>query len=586
MDDHVRKFAFAGAALAVILAVGVALYVLQPTDDSTETPPDEEPAQQSLLEAWSTKDAQEVQVTWSDSGAPTVALPGSALELGSPDYTWSTEPRGTSTILEGRREAAADISWEFTPGNPTAVFEARHTLTPDDLANPVTVELTLPSGELEAWNAKSGFHAVDAYESRSGAGTWLRWRSGEAVLTFRGWSGDRFTVTPLESGGYAVELTLWSPKAHPHIVECIGEMDVGEIRLQGRSLVEFRELPKLTAWPYPDAAEAMLLPIFVAPELHSDPQLGEARSRNAEDFASRVTTLAYGHSSPKDPRYGNGGLLGHGLGGTVVAPEKLLDSKKVASLAEDLAPTRVGIAAGGSSPADAPYDIRYASEASCETLGSPRWLGLISAATGEGVQPVREAPAPFPIQIAARVLDGRLDSLLAQGFSRAYVDQALRNRDIYAFASPLVATRNPLIGAAADALLEPERNGMWTVSPRLAGGLADVELWREEHPIGVSSVDNLVSYRAFSREAALTWTETGAPHVSAASAQSQIGYTIALEGDAALPDTLSPPPSVRVVETENGPVTLLSWDAAPDTSSLQLQRDLGQAAIDWNIAQK
>lgn len=583
MDQNARKLVFAGTGLAVILAVGITLYLVQSDqvlDDATD---DRDQAMQGWLSSWSTEGAIDVDIAPDQAGVPSVALDDAQFALGASDMSWEQTRRGASTLLTATGDTSPSLSWEFADGNPTAILRAQTNVAPADLAQPITVTLELPDGELEGWDVADGFHTVDAYNTHTGEYVWLRWSRGESSMTFRGWNGDGFAVRPSGSGGYTVEMALWRPEQHPHVVECLGELDEQPVQLDARAMVEFRALPKIVAWPYPNGAEAMMLPILVAPELHNDPQLGEARSRNARDFVDRVTTLAYGHSSPNDPRYGNGGLLGHGLGGTIVAPAKLLGKSKVQTLAKDLGPTRVGIAAGGPVSKDAPYALRYANEVGCAALRSPSTTGLISPRTDAASASLREAPRPFETQVFARVLDGRLDSLLAQGFSRAYADEARRNRDIYAFVSPLVATRNPLIGAAADALLEPERKGMWTVSPRLAGGLADVELWREAHPIGVSSVDDLVTYRAFTRDAALVWTEKGAPRLGGTRTDDQIGFTIALNGEADLPDTVSPPPRVRVVDTNNGPVTLLSWDATPDTSSLELQRDLGSAAVTWNI---
>ncbi len=586
MDQNARKLVFAGTGLVVILAVGITLYLVQSDqvlDDATD---DGDQASQGWLSTWSTEDATDVDIAPDEAGIPTVAVDDASFALGPADLSWEQTRRGASTVLTATGDASPSLSWEFAGGNPTAILRAQKDVAPGDLAEPITVALELPGGELEGWTVADGFHAIDAYNTRAGENVWLRWSRGDSSVTFRGWNGDGFAVRPSGSGGYTVEMALWRPEQHPRIVECLGELGDHSVQLKARAMVEFRALPRMVAWPYPNGAEAMMLPILVAPELHSDPQLAEARARNARDFVDRVTTVAYGHSSPKDPRYGNGGLLGHGLGGTVVAHARLLGKSKVQKLAKDLGSTRVGIAAGGPVSEDAPYAIRYANEVGCASLRSTKTTGVISPSTDESSASLREAPRPFGAQVFARVLDGRLDSLLAQGFSRAYADEALRNRDIYAFVSPLVATRNPLIGAAADALLEPERKGMWTVSPRLAGGLADVELWREEHPIAVSSVGDLVRYRAFSRDAALVWAESGAPRVSGTAVDDQIGYTIALNGEAELPDTVSPPPRVRVVETKNGPVTLLSWDAAPDTSSLELQRDLRAAAVSWNIAEE
>jgi hypothetical protein len=586
VDDNKKTFVFAGSILAILLAVGGAIFLAQSDSEDARTQ-DDQPAQtDSWLQPWSIKDSTATQITWSASAGPTAALPGHSIQLSPPDFSWSSESSGSTTLLRGEADDGTRLVWEFADGNPTAVLRVERTIPASALSKPMAVHLSLPNGQLEGWNARRGFHGVDAYRSNSGQPQWLRWQSDSASLTFRGWTGDNVLVEPATGGGFGLRLGMWAPEDHPRVLECLGEMQQSDVTLEGRLLVEFRMLPKLAVWPYPDAAEAMLLPIFLAPELHSDPQLGEAKSRHARDFAERVTTLAYGHSSAKDPRYGNGGLLGHGLGGTVVAPERLLGKRRVQRLAADLAPTRVDIAAGGPVTDDAPYQTRYSSEVSCNALRSPHVAGLISPASDESPAAFRGAPAPFEMQIFSRLLDGRLDSLLAQGFSRAYADEAVRNRDIYAFASPLVATRNPLIGAAADAVLEPERDGMWTVAPRLAGGLADVELWREEHPIGVSSVDDLVSYRTFSRDAALTWTENGAPQISGSKPGNQIGYTIALEGEAALPESLSPPPSVHVANTKNGPVTLLAWDAAPDTTSLALRRDLGNAAVEWVFVQE
>lgn len=572
--------------LVVLAGIGGVIVWIQSSPDAPETPEKEAPSRASWLPAWSTQDASEQVVTWSDSGGPAVEISGAEVRLAPRDLRWNTERRGDSTVLVGEDDDGMRVSWQFADGNPSALLRVQKTLPVDRLSEPVGIDLDLPQGGLEAWSAAGGFATVDAYRSDDATSPWVRWSNDDSSLTLRAWNGDALDAAAADDGGVRVRLSLWSPTEHPDIVECIGELEQQDVTLDARAIVEFRKLPKLATWPYPNGSAAMMLPVFVAPELHTDPQLGEAKSRNAADFVDRVTTLAYGHSSSEDPRYGNGGLLGHGLGGTVVAPPRLLKEEKVRALAEDMAPTGVDVAAGGSLPDGAPYDALYSNELNCASLRSRQILGTISPRQSETDPTTRAAPSPFATRVAPRMLDGRLDSLLAQGFSRAYAEQALRDRGVYAFASPMVATRNPLVGAAADAVLEPERKGMWTVSPRLAGSLADVELWRESQPIGVSSVSDLVRYWHFSDQMALVWSEDGAPSLLAADPGAQVGYTIAIDGVAKLPDALRPPPSVRIQDTESGSVTLMMWDAALDKSSLALERDLSDTAVDWTFKRK
>lgn len=592
MDDKKRQMAFA-AATALLLLGAVAALWLWP-DKPEDTPGDETRKEvgANQLATWPAENAEELAVQWDAADGPRVSLDGKVVSLAPRDLEWSAVQTDSGTIIEGVQDDETSAMWQFTNGNPTALFTIKRSVPAMALDEPATLTLHLPPGGITAWSRQTGFETVRAHEVDGWQTRWLRWTGEDSTVTFRGWTGDSLSVNPTESGGSTLELTLWHPDHHPRVIECLGEMSDEPVILSGRIAVDFRALPKLTVWPFLDGATAMLLPVFIAPSLHSDPQLAEAQAQSADAFVDRVTTLAYGHSSTKDPRYGNGGLLGHGLGGTVVAAESLARAPAVQTLAETVAPTDVNIATAGASQADSAIDVRYGSELGCETLRDPALRGLLSPSTRTSDVDAWAAIGPFHPRVDLDVLDGRLDSLFAQGFSKAYADQALRDRGIYSFATPLVATRNPLIGAAADAILEPERNGQWTVNPRLAGSLADVELWREEKPLGVTSARKLFDYWQFRRDTVLSWTADGALVLSTSSlsetedeAPKMNGFTLGVAEDVTLPKEMQPLPSMRTVRAGEQSVRLLYWDVASDTAELPLGADLSDHAIRWKISE-
>jgi hypothetical protein len=559
--------------LACLLALGVItiaiVWIFATDEDASKKPAPSraEPGRiQVQLEAWPTDGAQKISVTvdpergpiWEHGDDSIVLTPKS--DDASFDI-WTVETRDDRTVVVGTGtlgQAGLSATWTFVEGNPQAHLAIDlHGMTADRLASPVEF-------------------------------TWPRF-TGPPPLT------DKPTGPPHQ------HLVLWWPPAD---LTCDANMDDPSFDLHTRHIVTLPKPTGVWRWHYADGASAQLVPVFDLPGTHPDPQIAQTAAKGASAWLHRVRTLIYGHSNPDDPRYGNGGLLGHGLGATIAVPSKWVETPDVVELSEDLRGSRVELAPRDTTEDTYLHSTHFSMPPSCSTLvelsqkGSPAAIvGLVASqdATPKQTDTSKNAPTrgflggttSLVATTAPVQLDGQLSSLLEHGFDIQALDPLVRARGSFVFSAPFVATRNPLIGAAKEGLLKPERDGHWTLSQDLSEALANLELWREATPLVVTSVGKAASQASASKDVLQWWTPDGALHVYNPTSKTVPGYTLVVSGVVEASRENGSLSSRQILLDAQRQATLLWWDLKPGVHTVRLSaQDSGLATptpVDWQI---
>ena len=434
---------------------------------------------------------------------------------GIDELTWKVTRGGTRTQITGRGqwgEKPVMLRWIIEEKDPQISLTIEFTAVEiNQLGAPIKASLKLPdASDGEISRIRSNYQRDALRNARSldaWSPQWLQWRSSERAISFTGWNADRVTVSPEDA---SIELTLWHPAHHPPLSNC-GDLDA--VTLRYRLEVTLGDRLDLVASRLPSGHQAALAPLFIAATDHPDKTLKEGAPKDVSDWTARATTLLYGHSFEDDPRFGNGGLLGIELGGGITVPTEWYDDKPIKALRSRTKETRAQIIpegeAEGASTIMTPelgcgaFDQKKQKQVHLG-LGvmqpsSARINALLPSTSivinGEAVQSslpgfVEGRPAHLELPI----LSGSRRALTDNYFAREKLQNLLTERGIAWFATPLVATRNPLVGASREALLEPERQGHWTLAPNLTRALGNVELINEDGRLLVTHPAELLSH--------------------------------------------------------------------------------------------
>lgn len=598
-----KRLVLLGTIALAAATIAIAWSLLSEAPPSEESTTEETTTRKLPLDSWkATTEASAVQISL--ERGPTLRLDETTTVSLAPlgdDLTiseWTHERSqdqhqliGTGTL--GR--ARARVVWTITEGNPQAHLSiAVEQLPSSRLAEPIVLQLPFTDG-------KTGTQRILS-ELPPATNPTLSWQHGDHRLTFSGWSGDAAHARASVDGLPTLEFSLWLPQRHPGAQSCEQAPAESKIDMSAELTMTIGGAPTALGWPYPRGFDATLAPVFDTPTAHPDPQLEAGAAEDAASWLRRARTLVYGHSNPTDPRYGNGGLLGHGLGGTLVVPEAFAADEEVRAFAQDLAATRVGLAVRGAPKEELPSAIRLLGEPSCAALVQAAEAGDSAVIVdtrelpaGELLTTTDSLPSPYSGSIAASYtpfqFNGRSEALLAGPLDTRHLDVLLDERATAVFSAPFVATRNPLIAAAKDALLEPERNGHWTVAADFASALADIELWREASPLLITSLHGLASHGSAVRQVAVWRAEDGGLVVHNPSDELVRGFTLAVPGPAEISvDGESPAGQRRVSAGEKETVTLFWWDLAPGLQRVAVTVDgetiSGPAAVTWRVGEE
>lgn len=496
--------------------------------------------------------------------------------------------RGESLVqVIGRgkwQDAKLVATWSFFPHNPQAYLTIKIADLPaQQLRQSIILTMKFPTGRVVPKPAANGVGAQVA--------TWFD-KLDSPVVSVSNWSGTSLHASGQESGQdsdqnsgqhatHKLRLGVWTRSDHLAFERCPKDKAVDlEISLMLSVDID----TSVSIWPYARGAEAALAPVFSLPAEHADPQIADIAAPDARRWVRRANGLIYGHSDPDDPRSGNGGLLGYGLGATVIIPPKFSTDPDIKSLAKKLAATRVELAPG-LSETSIPEAYQASSRAfknlDCDNLAAltkhdtPAAIVTQSAPDDAAKRPLHPGPSDWPLLVLPESLDGRLETLRLRGFEPSAVEPLLKTHQTRVFSTPFVATRNPLIGAAHESLLKPTRDGHWTVSAPLSGALSNLELWREESPLMVSSVGELARYRASIKRTSIWWDASKKLQVYNPTDSTISGFTVALRGDVDAKDA-DRILNRRVLLAPNGEsidnvVTLIWWDVEPGLHRISIE---------------
>lgn len=490
----------------------------------------------------------------------------------------------TQVVADGMwNDAPAVARWHFAAHNPQAYFSLKISKFPvNQLRQNIALRLPFPEGALQLPSPAKGVEAQ--------AVIWAD-DLGLERLSVSNWSGDALQVAgqiPNSEEARELLLSLWPASAHLESETCA---DTLVLDLEMNFMLTIGAATPASVWPYADGSLAALTPIFGLPAEHSDPQIAEAAAPDARRWLLRAHTLVYGHSDPSDPRYGNGGLLGYDLGATIIVPAAFGEDPAIQDFAQKLDQTRVELAPAfdPTKPGDAyqgsSHVLRNTDCAQLSALAERRIPAAIitqSAPDEAAKRPVHQGPANWPLVVLPEGFDGRLQSLRLKGFDPSALGPLLEAHQTRVFSAPFVATRNPLIGAAHESLLHPERGGHWTVSTRLGGVMANLELWREESPIMVSSVAEMAQHRASIQQVKTWWRGPQQLQILNPMESTIQGFTLAIEGEWDASAKGSEGRLNRRVITGgkgrlNQPTTLIWWDLKPGLEQIDINPSITAA---------
>ncbi|QDG50023.1 hypothetical protein FIV42_04485 [Persicimonas caeni] len=516
--------------LALAAATVVVVFVMMNADDDEPTAPTPAESQHkpAPLTAWqASDDARTVDVRVDDATGPTLQLEGAdpitlTPTLISPramSFEWTSWEvhRGqdhTLVVGEGSAgKATLSATWSFFDGNPQAHLALAITALPAaHLADEITLAVSFPSGELALVSTSQADAAVSG---PAGVALPATWRGGEQTLTYSNFSGPRVSK---DDSTNTLQFELWQKAGSRQDIDwsdCIEAPADLTVDLELDLTVTVGSRATVSRWPLPNAQEAVLVPVFDVASHHPDAQVAQGVAKYADRWLWRARTLLYGHSSPEDPRYGTGGLLGHGLGGTLVVPETFVADEAIQQLAAELEGTHAELAPRSAVVEGYTGSSRLVSSPSCSKLIELSRAGVPAVITGSSNDAAladigfNTGPPGLTTTVGPVQLDGSRKTLLAQGMSPESLEPIWKSGQTATFVTPFVATRNPLIGAFKEGLLVPERDGHWTVAPEVAGAMTNLELWREETPLLVTSLGAAAGHAERMRGVRWWWSEKG-----------------------------------------------------------------------------
>lgn len=507
------------AALAALVAAGVIALVVGRATDGPELA---ERMTSSFphapeVPAWDTEEASR---TGTIRGTGDVEVGGITLRALWPDGfegNSSLESVGGDVMLRkvGRiGDEGAAFEWHFGAGNPHTSFAGEWSAPLANLTeHRISTILQLGPGDLLYTNSAYELVPLAAEEvtlSNLQKGP-IVWRNGAETVTFSQWTADRVEIRSSGEAGPVLEFVWWDPFAH-HLPEDCGE-ELAKVTIkQGIGvMVSFDAAPPVALSRLAGGSTGAAIPVFFDPSEMEDARFRDAAASSAADFGARARTIALGHSDPADGRHGNGGLAGTGVGGTIVVPAEYADHESIVSLRSDTTDTTVEVL-------DEATAIPESCTAWLELLGE-RIATIHTTDTFDGSFPnlldpnaINFVPAPTSGLVAwpAIELTGRRKDVVQQTLSRTYLEKLEERRGFAVLRVPMIATRNPLVAASAEAILEPERQGQWTLEENVSRALAEIELLAEERHFALLGVEEMTRHLLDVRRVTYSIDETGA----------------------------------------------------------------------------
>ena len=615
------------ATILIIVLVGIRTYQTRSPGDPGST--DNGDDANNLSEEFP---AASLSVKWADhhdkGRAATITLKktGPALKLSettldlSPElpnqphspFVWEHTSREDGTIvLEATttldETITLHITWVFSPGDPQiTLLTSLENASLDTLRKPLVLTFSLPdTSRFESLSSNLNFEPLPSSGATTSSWTpgWLiaHFSQGDESLSLSEWNFTSLAIAP--DRPRQLSITLLDPVTLPSFQECAD--DKVTIRQQMTWTIGAR-LP-LVPSRYASGYRAALAPLFLDPASHPSPYK-DGRATNAQDWESRSKTLLYGHSLDEDPRFGNGGILGLGLGADLAmeqpwqdsAPIKALDAQLEQSKARQLTRTIApqGSASRGLLLTTPHCQAFLRPEEPYLTLGATRQPSQLNILDHPPTLRINDEESPLPLppllprhstHLEVPLLSGQRRILTDAIFSMAALSDLINRRGLALFATPLIATRNPLSKSANHALLDPERQGQWTLSEPFARALANVELINERHNLLVTSPTLLLRHWQQARQVRLFELPDGSIAIVNPLEEAVPQFTLIAPGNLS-PSIVEPAQELlgqEVVTTSSGTSQTWLWfELAPGTTRILLEENASPSqlsAIDWEL---
>lgn len=504
---------------------------------------------------------------------------------------WKHASSNAREVLSGSADingASAKFVWTTAQGNPHTVFTTELEAERAKLTEAIVGSIELPDGELTYVNdalARVPFAGTPIHLSALTRGP-IIWRNGEDTLALWQWTADRVSVEPTDSGGVRVTFYWWDPKLHPIREECATQVNAAKVRIDAGVTISFGEVPQFGFGRLPKGVTSAVVPIFVDPQDAKDERFRDGASASAEDYVNRARTIAFGHSSTADARYGNGGLAGLDVGGTITVPPSYdVTAEAFTELSATLAAAAIEL-----TPEDElrPGDCKRLAEALSGgglVVGEPlafdgKFPNLFSLNQRNALPGLVGHSAVW----RPTALTGQRKDVVTQALSSTYLTRLADVRGLAILEIPIVATRNPLVAVASEALLEPERDGQWTIEESTARALAGVELLSEDDRFDFVGIRRFADYTS-----AITRVEIG--QVTPGSwrvvnrGQTLDGFTLVFDHEVSI--TVDGEPIQTALRTlGNGArQTWAWWDLAEGAPyELEIEGDIAPGAVEWTTA--
>lgn len=473
-----------GAVTALVL---IAIVVVFATGDDEQAAPGEMGGPAARPAVWNVDDQSRPGLV----RAGDVALEVGAVSLAAPQpigasIAWKADetPGGFALLGEGKVVGAdAEFGWRAGSGNPHTIFEGNFTAPAGLLAKPVSGSIELPAGDVTYINAGMEpvpFAGQPVVLSALSSGA-IRWRNGADVVTLWQWRADRVELAEVD-GRVRVTFHWFHPDHHALPDDCVEELADLQVSVRPRVVVSFADVAISSLGRFPAGVTSAVVPVFFDPVDAENSDVRDGGSTSESDYAARATTIAMGHSAKNDARYGNGGLVGLEVGGTIVIPSRFdTDNEPLFAFEEAVEPTSVDTIREDRARPETCSDWKEMLQASEPILAEPV---IFDGTFPNLLGPEQRPHAPGVTSLASTWrptrLTGRRKDVVTQALSRTYLERLAERRGLALLEIPLVATRNPLVAAAGETLLEPESNGHWTIQEDVARALGEVELLSEE----------------------------------------------------------------------------------------------------------
>ncbi len=611
-----------GIVGALILA-GIAAFMLM--RDPNPPGPDAElpPAEATLAELpikWSehSDTSAPVQIIIGEQG-PMLKRDALTIDLGlniegAQPFAWKSSTSEGTTILTGKSmllDIPLTLQWVFKANDPQATLFIDITDAPlRALDQAITAHMNFPSNtSFEAMH-----HTMDVREVRSATtlGSWSPgWikaslpGDGISTLTLSEWNLTAVHISP-DAASNQISMSLWDPGSLPSFERCAEVTPARTVSIRQQLTVTLGERLTLVPSRHEQGYRAAIAPLFIDPASHAGKSYKDGRAKSAQDWIARGKTLLYGHSSEQDPRFGNGGLLGLGLGADLAMEQVWQKDPTVKSFSTQLEPMRARhlrrtTASGNQGEGmllDAPdCDVFLAARSPYLTLGEERSMDQLDMLANppslqvNGETITRNHPnllATTTPYLEIPQLSGRRQVLVDAVFSTQALDALIAQRGLMTFATPLVATRNPLTPGAAQALLEPERGGHWTLSEPLSRALTNAELINESHDLLITSPTQMITYWQRARQVRVLEMPDGSvalinPHDTPIEHFSMVASA---HVNPVLPEGEELTGKDLVTARDGSSQTWFWWTLEPGTTRITLSEDAQNSAlapVDWQL---